>query len=355
MDDINSLSLSELRALVHSYRIQPENQEKNLETKQPQKQENQECPICKDDVEVPVSWNGFSKTKKDSFGKHVYEPCSASEKNPHCLRCARATMRFHKEQNKKDKKTPSTFKCWAGCHTISTKNCRSYGTIGRDPNDLACPLIYATMDKYGVGKTDCRLCEKDCGSVTELAKHIRNECPERKIECKLCKCSIISKNMEKHREVCFKFCMVCGPQVKITCNNDGTTDHICPNRTLSTCQFCNHEITLNNIQSHQDCPRMNSRNLTTFNNQPRHVDSSQDVDSSQVQESFGSTYRNWPEEERMWQSRRATWEELDARNLDNINPALHETYRHARLNEQSHLHPIALHTWVLTEGIYNIR
>lgn len=220
--------------------------------KEKKEKETNICPYCRDTVEVPVFWCGYSLTD-DSNKLTVCEP---SKKTPHCLRCAKETMKFHKENNRK------IFKCWGNCCTVSSHNPRAYGEMFRkDLHGPPCPEMYNLLDSYNVGKTDCRLCGEDCGTITDLANHILKECPEREVKCNICNKLIIAKNMKKHHETCFKFCNLCGPEVRITCNPDGTTDHICPNLKIGHCKFCRNPITIGNFEKHKECPKVIARNL----------------------------------------------------------------------------------------------
>ena len=246
-----------MEELLNKLTLQVAVSEKEKEEKDKKIKNDTKCPYCQDEVECGVNWNGDSRTEKDRHGEPVYGVCVPSQKNPHCLRCARATMSFHKQRGER------YFKCWAKCCDVSSSHWTSYGTLPRKAHDVPCPQVYDVMDTHGIGKTDCRLCGKECGSVRNLALHIKNECEERKVKCDVCKQLIIAKNFEKHKEKCYKYCELCGPDVKITINKDGTTDHFCPNKRLSTCGFCHKGITISNFDSHRKCSKINSRNLTS--------------------------------------------------------------------------------------------
>jgi hypothetical protein len=255
--DISKMNRYQMQELLNKLTLKIETSEKEKEEKDKKLKNDTKCPYCQDEVECGVNWNGDSRTEKDRYGEPVYGACVPSQKNPHCLRCARATMSFHKQRGER------YFKCWAKCCDVSSSNWTSYGTLPRKPHDVPCPQVYDVMDSHGIGKTDCRLCGKECGSVRNLALHIKNECEERKVKCDVCKQLIIAKNFEKHKEKCYKYCELCGPDVKITINKDGTTDHFCPNKRLSTCGFCHKGITISNFDSHRKCSKINSRNLTS--------------------------------------------------------------------------------------------
>lgn len=259
--EISNMDRCQMEELIKNLTLQVEDFEKKKEKEEKRNNETK-CPYCQDEVECPVNWNGSSRVEKDVDGLPVYGICIPSQKNPHCLRCARATMTFHKNN-----KQPS-FRCWAKCCDISPFNMNSYGTLPRKLNDVPCPLVYDCMDSHGIGKTDCRLCGKECGGVRNLALHIKNKCPERKVKCSVCKQLIIAKNMEKHNEKCYRYCQLCGPDVKIIRNEEGIYHHICPNKILSTCNFCQKGITISNFDSHRECPKIHSRNLITTHRYP---------------------------------------------------------------------------------------
>ena len=205
------------------------------------------CPICCQQPEVPVWWNG------DRNGK--FESCSASQANPGCLRCMRDYI-YHAVKNNQTK-----IKCFAGCHEINLngpKKWQLYGERGRGPNDHPCEALARGLDDVGEGITKCRKCNQECHTVYNLGMHIKNMCSHRLTKCKRCKKEMKMYELEKHREICYHVCSWCDEKDNIDANpielkKDGTTDHFCPHKTLAKCRFCQKPITMNNIHEHKNC------------------------------------------------------------------------------------------------------
>ena len=206
------------------------------------------CPICREEPNIPVTYNTI-----DSNGNLV--ACPVSKQSPYCLHCIRQYIGYEKH------KCPTNC-CEGGCNKKTIPNWKRYGDIGRRPDAVPCESLYRFMDNHNIGITVCRICNKDCGGVLNLAKHYKNKCPATKIECKRCKKKVRRDQLKEHNERCFHYCSLCGIDVKIKCNPDGSTDHNCPHVNLAKCRFCQKHITFSNVNEHKKCSNVKTRNLT---------------------------------------------------------------------------------------------
>jgi hypothetical protein len=194
------------------------------------------CPICYSPVELPITINATNDKK-----------CPFSQKNPICFLCVRKLM------NGKNHIT-----CLAGkgcCGKIVVRGWRTYGEIGRNSHDVAEPSMWKALGNNGV--TICKRCNTDCGDVYELGQHVHSQCPQRKIKCKRCNKLVIANNIHSHNNNCFTRCKLCFEKIcDQTTNVSVINKHYCKKLKIGTCNVCNNIITIENINTHRDCTKI---------------------------------------------------------------------------------------------------
>lgn len=289
---------------------------------------DQNCPICCDVQQVPVFLNGYEKDNTHgNFRTNNLVPCPASQANMSCLRCTRQQIEYH------EKKGKEYFMCPTKCHKIPLKVFKRwelYGEMGRNPNGPPCPAMYRMMDANGIGCKTCSACDKECEGVYALAMHQKNECSARKVPCEVCKERMSVDELEEHKKTCYRFCKHCGPdgpriEYKKIKGKLSFTSHECPNKTLGNCRTCRKAITFNNINDHKECSlAFKSDHKTTFTLKCEEEKAAREntieppSQHMSRRQTSSSTSRNWDEEQTLWRSRRATWEELDAQILQDL-------------------------------------
>jgi len=211
------------------------------------------CIICKDVVELPVTLNVMK------HGIHISK-CPSSQGNQSCLMCIRQCMTVHSRQNGNWCKKQFTFSCPTGCCRIEANGWKTYGEIGRIADDVAEPTLWRNLGKNGI--TTCRRCNKEQGSVYELGKHVKLHCEKRKVWCNICEKIHQMEDDEEHKKKCFAFCKWCGVEEHIDTDRKRNvlTKHICSNKPIALCLFCNENYSQKTQHLHSKCSMKSIKN-----------------------------------------------------------------------------------------------
>ena len=240
-----------------------QNQIRNLQLRLQLKQKNiPTCQLCLNEVECPVTLNGFINELQT--GREIIKKCPNSQVNPICLICARAWMENNKKTNK------ITWQCLSRCCIIKDRGYETYGEIGRKIDDVPEPTLYRQLGDNGI--TQCRRCNVDCVTVYNLAVHIKTSCRLRKVCCQICKSVMTADELEKHKINCYYECKYCKIQIPKV-NKDEILEHLCDYKPIFKCKFCDYSFSTNeiikqgtNFKIHK-CARLYKNETKVKNNQ----------------------------------------------------------------------------------------
>lgn len=247
------------------------------------------CPICHEIPSCPVTLNGSIKIEEGIVEPRLRK-CKFSQSNPSCLLCVRDYINYQTNHKKKG------FNCFSNCCWIPIRGWETYGEIGREPEDVAEPTLWRALGKNGV--VDCRKCNQKCESVYDLALHIKNSCPYRKVMCYICNTLIAGKDFKEHQKVCKIYCCDCNTELVVKTPSmlgqnplggfkwikihkhsvliDGefvtksqrkpivVEQHYCEKKELIKCPYCKRAITIENIKSHIICSKSVSDHCYPF-------------------------------------------------------------------------------------------
>ena len=207
-----------------------------------------ECPICKDQVYIPVSIICFPCFRRNEVHCHTF--------TRFCLFCAFQYLSLNISRLHR----PSRVRCIFCDQTASPRRLTSLDTALEYDFVLAntlevkqCPFCFSSTERIFDHLKECPYLpiQCHCGFVTlrELQKYHRLQCSHYR-KCNLCSELILKDELEKHMFDIHQFmpCLLCGQQVFAPLIMEHQRS-FCQHRKIECC-VCNSKVAFKDLEVH---------------------------------------------------------------------------------------------------------